>query len=189
MPKDSFQDDDPKPWTVIKSEYLYQSKWLTARKEHVRLANGAEMADYYVLEYSDWVNAVLLTEDEKVVLVRIYRHGLGETHYELPGGCVDPGETPLDAAKRESLEETGYQADSWESIGECSANPATHTNKTFLFIGHGARRVQAPEQEDTEEILTVPVHLKEIPGILERGEVISASHALGLSKLCRRFGL
>lgn len=189
MPKDSFPDNDPQPWTVVKSEYLYQSKWLTARKEHVRLANGAEMLDYYVLEYSDWVNAVLLTEKQEAVLIRIYRHGLGKTHYELPGGCVDPGETPLEAAVRESLEETGYKAEHWESLGECSANPATHTNTTFLFIATNARLEQTPEQEETEEIVTVLVPLKEIPGILERGEVISASHALALSQLCRRFGL
>jgi 8-oxo-dGTP pyrophosphatase MutT (NUDIX family) len=189
MPKESSRHNDPAPWSVERREYIYRSPWLTVRKERVRLSNDAVMDDYYVLEYTDWVNAVLVTTKRELVLIRIYRHGLGEVHYELPGGCVDAGESPLHAARRESLEETGYGAESWTSLGVCCANPATHNNRTYLFLADNASLKQAPQQEDTEEIVTVLVPLSELSGILDRGEVISASHALALTQICRRYDL
>jgi 8-oxo-dGTP pyrophosphatase MutT (NUDIX family) len=151
------------------------------------LASGADIPDYYILEYSDWVNAVLVTAEKNLVLIRIYRHGLEQVHYELPGGCVDAGEEPLAATIRECLEETGYRAKSWRSLGECCANPATHTNKTHLFLGEDAQKVQQAQLDETEEIVTRLVPLKSIPGLLDRNEVISASHALALFKACRYY--
>jgi 8-oxo-dGTP pyrophosphatase MutT (NUDIX family) len=173
---------DPARWTTLGSDYVYRSPWLMARRDRVRLGNGRVLDDYYVLEYPDWVNAVLLTPDQQLVLIRIYRHGLGEVHYELPGGCIDPGESPEDAARREAVEETGYHAESWESLGVTCANPATHSNRTYLFLARGATWASAAEPEATEEIVTRLVSRAEAAEILRRGEMISASHALALTR-------
>lgn len=181
--------DEPQPWQVVKSEYLMQRPWITVRRDHVRLQSGAEMPDYYVLEYTDWVNAALVTADRQVLLIRIYRHGLKAVHYELPGGCVDEQESPLTAAKRETLEETGFSSEDWTPLGICCANPATHSNRTFLYLAENAVKIAEPELEATEEIQTCLTPLAQLPEILESGQVISASHALTLYKLCRHYKL
>ena len=63
-------DDKDKQWTVLESEYLIRRPWLTARRDKVRLPNGVENDEYYVLEYPDWVNVIALTEDGKFIMER-----------------------------------------------------------------------------------------------------------------------
>ena len=95
-------------WKVLSSEYLIRKPWLTARCDRLELPDGRIMPEYYVLEYPDWVNVIAITKDGKFVMERQYRHALGVEAYELPCGVMENGETPLEAAKRELLEETGY---------------------------------------------------------------------------------
>jgi len=73
--------------------------------------------DFYILESRDWINIIPLTDDHQVVMIRQYRHGSREVTLEIPGGLVDPGDTPKKAAVRELLEETGYQAKKWIKSG------------------------------------------------------------------------
>ncbi len=94
-------DDKDKQWTVLESEYLIRRPWLTARRDWVRLPNGVENNEYYVLEYPDWVNVIALTEDGKFIMERQYRHGLRWTGYEICAGVCEEGETPLESAQRE----------------------------------------------------------------------------------------
>src|SRR5690242_9189767 len=96
-------------WKVIDSKYLFNEPWLTVRKDECALPNGKVMPAYYVIEYPEWVTAFALTKDNKAVLVKQYRHGLGVTSIETPGGVVDKGESTETAIKRELKEETGYE--------------------------------------------------------------------------------
>lgn len=122
------KDTDNRKWEVLEREYLFRRPWLTARKDVVKLPNGNIIPEFYVLEYPDWVNVIAITTDEKFVMIRQYRHGLGETRYELCAGVVDPGEDPLTAAKRELYEETGYgkaNGKRFPSFLEIRAQPIT----------------------------------------------------------------
>ena len=103
-------------WDIINSEYLFRRPWLTVRHDQVRLPDGRINPEFYVLEYPDWVNVIAITEDGMFVLERQYRHGLGKTCYEIPAGVIENGETPLEAAKRELQEETGYGEGEWETL-------------------------------------------------------------------------
>ena len=97
-------------WQVLKSENILRlGPWLSVRQECVRLPNGTEIPTWFVLEFPDWINVIAVTKDGRMVMVDQYRHALGETHYELVAGVIDPGETPADAAARELKEETGLE--------------------------------------------------------------------------------
>jgi NUDIX domain len=92
-------------WTVRGSEYVVrQPPWFVLRRDHVVLPDGHDLGSYYVVEQKEWANVVAVTADDQVVMVRQYRHGLGESHLEIPGGFAD-GE-PLAGARRELVEET-----------------------------------------------------------------------------------
>ena len=95
-------------WTILSSKYLIKNKWLTVRQDHVRMPSGVEMDDYFVLDYPDWINVIAITKEGKFVIERQYRHGTQSIDYEICAGTLENGEDPLEAAKRELLEETGY---------------------------------------------------------------------------------
>lgn len=131
---------DHRPWKVLNSEYLAHEPWFTVRREAVELPGGARIPSYYVLEYPDWVNVIACTDDGRFLLIDQYRHGLGRTSYEIVAGVRDPQDaTPLDAARRELYEETGYGGGEWKEYMVLSANPATHTNLTYTFLATGVQ--------------------------------------------------
>jgi len=101
-----------KPWKVMSSRYLAEKPWFTVREERVLLPNGNEIPNYYVFEYPDWVNVIAVTRDGKFVFERQYRHAVGLVSYELCAGVCEPDDaSPLESARRELLEETGYGDD------------------------------------------------------------------------------
>jgi len=103
--------DDPAAWQALATTYLFRKPpWLVLRHQHFRLPTGREIADYWISEYPPWVNVVAVTTDDQVVLIRQYRPGLGDVHYEIPAGVVNEGEDIETAARRELAEETGYGA-------------------------------------------------------------------------------
>ena len=107
---------------------------------------------------------VALTADNQFILVRQYRHGVQQNVLEVPGGVIDPGESALEAARREMLEETGYRFDTIEEISTLFPNPATSTNKTTTYLLTGGVKVQEQdldEQEEIDVILASPVEVKQ----------------------------
>lgn len=92
-------------WKKLESQYLFQRPWLTVRRDKVELPDGRTNDEFYVLEYPDWVNVIAITKNGQFVMERQYRHGIGVTCYEICAGVIEQGESPLEAAKRELLEE------------------------------------------------------------------------------------
>ena len=91
-------------WRVVRSEYLARKPWFTVRHETISLPDGRTIPDYYVFEYPDWVNVTAIDREGRFVMIDQYRHGLGETSYEIPAGVAEPSdETMLAAAQRELL--------------------------------------------------------------------------------------
>src|SRR5678816_446041 len=109
-------------WKILESKYLHPD----IRVDRCELFNGHTL-DAHLLEYADEIMIFALTKDQEVVLIKQYRHGVQEAILELPGGSVDDGETPLEAAKRELMEETGYAGEAFIETACGSPNPAIYT--------------------------------------------------------------
>ncbi|PYF68378.1 NUDIX hydrolase [Pedobacter nutrimenti] len=167
-------------WQKLNSRYLVKEKWATLRVDTCKLQNGTIKDDYFVLEYPDWVNAVALTIDNKVLLVRQYRHAADIISLEIPGGVIDGDEGPERAVKRELLEETGYSFESIELIATLYPNPATANNRTFTYLLKGG--VKTHQQHlDEHEILNVEEYtLEEVKQLLKENKIDQALHAAAL---------
>ncbi|MFS0688339.1 NUDIX hydrolase [Sporosarcina sp. 179-K 8C2 HS] len=115
------------------------------------MSDGTIIEDYYVNEYADWVNAIVLTEEEEIVLVEQYRHPGKGFYLEIPAGKVEDGESYEDAIRREVREETGYVSEhELIPLGEFMVNPATQTNKVITFLMTDAKRTHEQELDETE---------------------------------------
>jgi 8-oxo-dGTP pyrophosphatase MutT (NUDIX family) len=175
-------------WKVLESEYLYNQPWLTVRKERCELPNGRIMDAYYTLEYPSWVSAFALTKDEKVVMVKQYRHGLGVVSTELPGGVVDAGESVETAIARELKEETGYVFESFEFIGKLCANPATTNNYMHMFIAKGGEKVAEQSLDETEDVEVVLYTIEEVKQLVRENKIVQALHSATIYYALERMG-
>lgn len=158
-------------WIVLSHEYLLKTKWLTVRKDHIKMPSGHEMDDYYVLEYPDWINVIAITEDGMFVIERQYRHGTKSVDYELCAGTVEKYETPLEAAKRELLEETGYEGGDWELYCESYPNPAAMTTINYSFLAKGVRYSGERHLEITEDISIHLMTFDEVKSLVMNGGI------------------
>ncbi|MCH5234719.1 MAG: NUDIX hydrolase [Muribaculaceae bacterium] len=155
-----------KKWETIESQYLIERPWLTARKDIVKLPNGNINPEFYILEYPDWVNVLAITKDGKFLMIEQYRHGLQDVFVELVAGVIEKGEEPLNAAKRELLEETGYGNGNWELLTVISQNPSTTTNLTYCFIAKDVEKVSSQNLDATEDITPCLLTEKEVLDLL-----------------------
>jgi ADP-ribose pyrophosphatase len=175
-----------KPWTTLHSELVVNHRWYQLRRDHVQLPTGQELDDYFVSVRANVALVFALTDDQHVVIVRQYKHGIGEILIELPGGVLDEGETsPLAAARRELLEETGYASDDIEQLAEVSDNPTKDTNRIHFFLARNARLVAAQHLDETENIEVLKVPLAEVEPMILSGQ-IKVAGSIALSYLALR---
>ena len=174
-----------KPWLTLSSELVFHHRWYTLRRDRVQLSSGQQLDDYFVSVRANVVLVFALTDDQHVILVRQYKHGIGEILIEVPGGVVDEGETaPLEAARRELLEETGYAADEMEPLLAVSDNPTKDTNRIYFFLARNARLVAAQHLDETENIEVLRVPLAGLESMILNGEIrVAGSIALCLLAL------
>lgn len=150
-------------WETIDSRYVIQRPWLTARCDTVRLPNGTIHPEYYVLEYPTWINVIAITSDGDFVMVEQYRHGLGDVFTELVAGVAEEGEAPMDTARRELLEETGYGNGTWQQFMVLSQNPSSTNNLTYTFLATDVEKIDTQHLDATEDIavrLLTPTEVK-----------------------------
>ncbi len=167
-------------WQKLSSRYLVKEKWATLRVDTCKLQNGTTKDDYFVLEYPNWVNAIALTKEEKIILVSQYRHAADIISLEIPGGVMDGEETPEFAVRRELLEETGYSFKHATLIATLYPNPATSNNKTFTFLLTGGIKTH-DQHLDEHEILNVEEYsVEEVKQLLQNNKIDQALHTAAL---------
>lgn len=163
-------------WRILSSSYVVDTHFLRLRKDTIELADGTVIPDYYVRESRGFIIVFALTDEERVVLVRQYKHGIGRALLELPAGAIDPGEEPRACAIRELAEETGYTAESMELLRSFVTDPTNSNSIAHLFFARGARKTGEQDLDVTEKIDVSLASLGELRELVRDGEIDSLPH-------------
>ena len=164
-------------WKIISSEYLYRESWFTVRKDVCEKPDGKIVDPYYVFEFPEWATALPLTQEGKVVIVKQYRHALGEICIELPGGCIDDTDgSPEEGIRRELMEETGYTFDQVHNLGVISANPSTNNNLMHMFVATGGRKVAEQVLDHNEEIEVFEISIEDLKELIQQRKILQSMH-------------
>lgn len=171
-----------RPWKTLARRVVYSSlPWLEVALERVELPDGRIVDDFIQLRGRDFVVVVAFTPDGQVVTERSYRHGPRRVSLALPAGLLEADEPPADAARRELLEETGYAAPRWRSLGAFVVDTNYGLGTEHVFVARGARKVREPASGDLEEI-AVELHTREdILTALRADEILQLSAAAALA--------
>ncbi|PID58616.1 NUDIX hydrolase [candidate division KSB3 bacterium] len=160
-----------KPWKILRSRKAFEHRWYTVRQDCVELPDGRILDDYFVSVRPDVVLVLAVTEEHRVPLVRQYKHGVQKLLLELPGGFIEAGEGPVEAARRELAEETGYTAAEFHLLGKIHDNPTKDTNTDFLFLAAPAAATgrQCLDQYENIAVELRPLH--ELAELIISGEI------------------
>lgn len=171
-----------KPWKTLRRERVADCRVFSVERATARSPkDGAEHAFYRILS-DDWVQIVAVTPAEEIVMIRQYRHGSDTVTLEIPGGLIDAGESPLDAAARELLEETGFRGARLRPLGSVNPNPGLFGNRLHAFVAEDAEQVAEIRNDATEQTFVELVPRVRVPELLCAGAV---DHALVVATLWR----
>ena len=173
-------DSHPRPWRVLADEHLQHCKVFDVHRSTMQSPRTGDPHPFYRIESPAWVNVVALTASDDLVMVRQFRQGSREVTLEIPGGLVDPGESPEQAGARELLEETGYRAGRLESLGSINPNPALFSNRVHMQVALDCEPSAAIQNGATEETAVELLPLAELHPMLRSGGI---DHALVVAAL------
>lgn len=160
------------PWTVLDSRDLLDAgPFLKVRVETVELPDGRRIPDYYQLDMPSFACIFAETQEGRIITYRQYRHGPRSVGMVFPGGHLNPGEDPLEAARRELREETGFEAASWTPLGAYVVNANQGGAWSHMFHATGCHRVTEPVPDDLEDTEILFLTREEVMAAIGRGEI------------------
>ncbi len=168
----------PARWVTLEQEPLLECRVFRVERTRAEAPKTGDTHTFFRVRAPDWINVIPVTPERDVVMVRQFRHGSQTVTLEIPGGTVDEGESPAEAAARELLEETGYVASRLERIGAVNPNPALFDNHCHTYIAHDVRQVAPIRNEGAEETHVEYVPLAEVGARMRAGDI---THALVLA--------
>ncbi|MCR5361762.1 MAG: NUDIX hydrolase [Bacteroidales bacterium] len=167
-------------WKQLGKEYLIRNRWITVRKDHVLQPSGLETDDFYVIERPRLVHVIAITEEGDFIFEKQYRYAINRDCLEICAGGIEPDETPMQAAQRELLEETGYAGGEWSLLSEYAVDPSNMTEISYSFLVKGVTKVSEQHLEKTETIEVVLLSEDEVKQALINGSIVSSLMAAPL---------
>lgn len=172
------------PWkTLSRSTLLDTGRFLKVENHFVQLPDGQIIEDWPWVVIPDYVNVVAVTPNQNFICFRQVKYAVEGTSLAIVGGIIDPGETPLEAAKRELREETGFEADQWIALGDYSVDANRGAGKGSLFLALNAIKACEPQSVDLEEQELLFMRRVEVLRALKAGDfkVLSWTAALAMA--------
>ncbi|HEX3972036.1 MAG TPA: NUDIX hydrolase [Stellaceae bacterium] len=172
------------PWRILGQSKVYSAPpFVEVSVEKVALPDGRVIDDYHHIKAGEFVSVIAETPEQRIIMLRQYRHGVRRIGLALPGGKLDPGETPEIAARRELLEEVGATAGDWRYMSSWATSCTYGFSTSHYFHAVGVTRVRAPAGDDLEEAELVELTRAEIRAAMRNGEILSLGHAAPLAFL------
>ena len=165
----------PRRWRILSSEYRISTPFLRLRSDRVELPSGVVVDEYFVRESRGFSVVFALTPEHDVLLVRQYKHGVGEIVTELPAGMIDEDETPEACAVRELAEETGYTGSAPEFVRTFLADPTNATSRVDRFVVRDAVRTREQDPDVTEDIEVDLAAIEEVRAMALDGRIPAGS--------------
>jgi ADP-ribose pyrophosphatase len=173
--------------TVSKKRVLDMGKYLVVENHSVELPDGRVIHDWPWIITPDYVNVVAVTNDGKFPVFRQTKYSIEGTTLAPVGGYLDPGEDPLTAAKRELLEETGYEAGDWTHLGSFAVDGNRGGGIANLYLARDARHVAEIDSDDVEEQELLLLSRSEMEAALDAGEFKLLPWATNIALALRHF--
>lgn len=172
-------------WKVLGRRSVYTSPWVDVSLERIELPDGRIIDDYHQVDFRDSVGIVARDSRGRAIMIRQYRHGYRKITVTIPAGEISAGETPLQAAKRELREETGYVARSWRALGAYVSDANYRCGVLHVFLALRARRVELPVPGDLEHQETLRMSANELQSAIRRHDIVSVGSifAVHMAKL------
>lgn len=177
------------PWkTLARTTVLERGKYLTVEDHTIELPDGRTIEQWPWLATPDFVNVAVVTADGLLLCFRQTKYAVPGVSLAVVGGYLEPGEDPLDAARRELLEETGCEADTWTALGRYAVDGNRGAGTAHLFMAQNARRVAEINADDLEEQEIVLLSAAQARAALEAGEFKCLPWAAVMSLALLRLG-
>lgn len=162
---------DLRIWETLSREViLNHSKFLTVESHTVKLPDGQIIPDWAWLIIPSAAIVLAITDDDQFLCFRQTKYAVEGTSLAPVGGMLEPNETPIDAAKRELLEEMGYESSDWVNLGSHILDPNRGIATMYLFLALKAKKVAEPNSDDLEDQELLLLSRNEIENALKEGE-------------------
>lgn len=155
-------------WKINKKETVFICPWFRVEKESILIPEKKLKIDYFLTYSSDIVTIIALDKEDKLLILKEYKHGYGKNTYTLPSGIIETGETPLKAAKRELLEETGYSTDNFILIAKTFPNPTSGKFCKYTFLARGVTKESTQKLDQTETIKVFKKGLEDVFKMIQK---------------------
>lgn len=170
-------------WKLLERKKVFSSRFVNVYEDRVELPNGKILEDFTVVEKPSIVMIVATDKENNILVLKEYKHGAGQILYTLPAGHKKDNETPIDAARREVAEETGYTGGEFEDLGVLYDYPSKDIHKVYVVRAKNIALTTKVQQEDTESITLETLSIEQLKEQIQKKEwrVTSALAALTIS--------
>jgi ADP-ribose pyrophosphatase len=171
-------------WIINKRTEVLNARVYKVNKLLCSHPDKKEMHEFYILDNPEWINVVPVTTDGKIIFVKQHRLGTDQYTIETPAGLVEKGEAPLTGAKRELLEETGYQSENIVLMKKLTANPAIMNNSIHFYLAENCVKVAGQSLDGAEDIEVCLFSEEEVFGMIRDGRI---NHSIIITALSLYF--